>query len=83
MTTDLKQCPVEGCPEMIKLDKNLCRRHWFSLPKPVRDEHMATYREFLDARRDLRSDRSRYRMACKVLSDSVARTTQIAQEAQL
>jgi hypothetical protein len=29
-------CPVPGCPETVH--RLLCRRHWASLPKTVRDE---------------------------------------------
>jgi hypothetical protein len=34
-----KTCPVNHCSEQLDKPWNLCcKTHWFSLPKPLRDE---------------------------------------------
>jgi hypothetical protein len=33
-----RTCPVTGCASGCGADQLVCKRHWFKLPKPVRDE---------------------------------------------
>ena len=40
--TDTKQCPMIGCEERHGRHLFCCRRHWFALPKPLRDAIWAT-----------------------------------------
>jgi hypothetical protein len=37
-------CHATGCNVKVPPEMFLCRRHWFSLPKPMRDRIWATYR---------------------------------------
>lgn len=76
---DLKLCPVEGCSTPVKRDKNMCRRHWMSLPTAMRNAHWSVYREFQDAR-DSDNDPERLRMAAQALRDSIQSTAEAAAE---
>lgn len=40
---DYRTCPVKGCENKHTRSVMMCRAHWFSLPKPLRDE---VYRAF-------------------------------------
>lgn len=31
-------CPAPGCEEQVDRSMLACRAHWFSIPKPLRDE---------------------------------------------
>lgn len=42
-----RQCPFTGCPEKIAPSLFACRRHWYALSKPDRDEIWAAYRLYL------------------------------------
>ena len=45
MTTATRRCPgPHDPPELIPSEKAFCRRHWFALPKPMRDDIWAAYR---------------------------------------
>lgn len=37
-------CFAIGCKERIPSSRFGCRKHWFMLPKPFRDEVLAAYR---------------------------------------
>lgn len=39
------KCRVDGCSVSHADDQLACRKHWFQLPKPVRDEIWRLYRE--------------------------------------
>jgi hypothetical protein len=32
-----RPCPVAGCAAVISASRLMCRRHWYRLPKPIRD----------------------------------------------
>jgi hypothetical protein len=36
-------CKAHECPERIPFERLMCKPHWFSLPKPIRD---AVWREY-------------------------------------
>jgi hypothetical protein len=38
------RCPVPGCREQIDPSRLMCRRHWYLVPKQVRDLVWATWR---------------------------------------
>lgn len=38
-------CHATDCPSRVPPSMFMCRRHWFSLPKPLRDAVWRTYRE--------------------------------------
>ena len=38
------QCRVRGCTNWHDRDQLCCKRHWFMLPKPVRDRIWWLYR---------------------------------------
>lgn len=40
----LRECPREGCTKRISSDLFACSRHWFTLPKDVRDDVWRAYR---------------------------------------
>lgn len=53
-----RECPVEGCPTRHDRAMLMCRRHWYKVPKPLRDELWKVYRsegvlseEYMDARK--------------------------------
>lgn len=33
-----KTCPIEGCETEHSRDLLMCARHWWDVPKPLRDE---------------------------------------------
>lgn len=39
-----RECPVKGCSNTHNRSLLMCRDHWTSLPKPLRDELWAAYR---------------------------------------
>jgi hypothetical protein len=41
---DTRACPVPGCDAVIGATRLTCRRHWYQVPKPVRDEVWAAWR---------------------------------------
>lgn len=38
-------CPAKGCDRTVPRSALACRDHWFSVPKPMRDELWAAYRD--------------------------------------
>lgn len=56
------ECPYPGCAEQVDASRLACRRHWYALPKDVRDRIWASYKpdqtiltasgEYLDALQD-------------------------------
>jgi hypothetical protein len=38
------RCPVPGCREQIDSSRLMCRRHWYLVPKQIRDRVWATWR---------------------------------------
>lgn len=41
------QCPVPGCRVRHSASMLMCRRHWFIVPPPLRQEVKAAYARFL------------------------------------
>lgn len=39
-----RTCPVEGCSTTHDRSKLMCRAHWYSLPRPLRDEVSRAFR---------------------------------------
>jgi hypothetical protein len=39
------RCPAPGCTKDVPSNQYACRDHWFSIPKPLRDELWHAYRE--------------------------------------
>lgn len=37
-------CHATGCRQSVPPEMLMCRRHWFAVPKPLRDRVWATYR---------------------------------------
>ena len=45
MTAATRRCPgPHDPPELIPSEKAFCRRHWYALPKPMRDDIWTAYR---------------------------------------
>ena len=40
----MHDCKAEGCGVQVKDDLLMCRRHWYMVPKPLRDAVWETYR---------------------------------------
>lgn len=40
-------CPVEDCPSDARDGQLLCRRHWFLVPRDLRDDVWRTYKGLL------------------------------------
>ncbi len=38
------RCPVAGCADRIDPSRLMCRRHWYQVPKAIRDRVWATWR---------------------------------------
>lgn len=56
--SDLKTCPVPGCKTKHDRSLLMCKRHWFKVPKPLREEIWDSYKKdgvlsdrYLDARK--------------------------------
>lgn len=37
------RCPVRRCKAVVPPDRLMCKRHWYMVPKPIRDRVWATY----------------------------------------
>ncbi len=37
-------CPVTGCGQQISPSRLMCRRHWYQIPRQLRDRVWATWR---------------------------------------
>jgi len=37
-------CPIPGCGNQIDPSRLMCRRHWYRIPKQLRDQVWATWR---------------------------------------
>jgi hypothetical protein len=51
------RCPIDGCDTRIARSRVMCRKHWYMVPRPLRDDVWTTYRrdgvlseEYQDAR---------------------------------
>ena len=44
--TPTHQCSVPGCGRSLPLDMLMCRAHWFRVPKALRDEVWAAWRQY-------------------------------------
>jgi hypothetical protein len=42
-------CPVPGCAEPVDPARLMCRRHWYLVPRPLRNRVWATWRSGLAA----------------------------------
>lgn len=42
-------CPGPSCTEQVPSDMLMCRRHWFQVPKDLRQEVLSAWRERLRA----------------------------------
>jgi len=40
----MHRCPAPGCPVEVPPEELACSRHWYSIPKPLRDELWRAYR---------------------------------------
>lgn len=40
-------CPVEGCSNALSHGSLMCKRHWWMVPRPLRNEVWTTWRSFL------------------------------------
>ena len=38
------RCPIPGCGDLIDPSRLMCRRHWYRVPKQLRDQVWATWR---------------------------------------
>ena len=46
------KCAADGCDVIVATDLLMCRKHWFKVPKDIRDRVWAGYRRGLDAEYD-------------------------------
>ena len=46
------RCPGPGCEARVPAEMLACRRHWFQVSQPLRDEVWAAYRALLRAADD-------------------------------
>ena len=37
------KCPAPGCDAVVPRNMLACRKHWYSIPKPLRDEVWRAY----------------------------------------
>jgi hypothetical protein len=40
----MHDCAAPGCRKSVKSDQLMCKRHWYKVPKDLRDEVWATWR---------------------------------------
>lgn len=43
-----RTCRAPGCTAQVAPSKGMCRRHWFQVPKPIRDSIWHWYRRYRD-----------------------------------
>jgi len=66
-------CPVLGCGEQIDTSRLMCRRHWYRVPKQLRDQVWATWRSGQGVLRREHQDAVRIAIVtCQTQSSSVA-----------
>ena len=41
---DACRCPIPGCGDLIDSSRLMCRRHWYRVPKHLRDQVWASWR---------------------------------------
>jgi hypothetical protein len=46
----IRRCPIPRCPVPIDPTRLMCRKHWYQVPKPIRDQVWATWRSGQGAR---------------------------------
>lgn len=46
------RCHANGCEKEVPPKMLCCRRHWFMIPKPLRDRVWATYRSGQEVTKD-------------------------------
>lgn len=44
LSDGLRRCPIPRCAERIDPSRLMCRRHWYMVPKLMRDHVWATWR---------------------------------------
>lgn len=44
MSSPTHKCPKRGCDLQVRQDQLACTRHWYSVPKALRDEVNRAYR---------------------------------------
>jgi hypothetical protein len=44
LTTHAYRCPIPRCDDLIDPSRLMCRRHWYRVPKQLRDQVWATWR---------------------------------------
>lgn len=68
-------CAAQGCPEHVNPGQLMCKSHWFSLPKALRDEVWRTYRRWAQVwtgrilQDDQRQRAADYREAVRAATD--------------
>jgi hypothetical protein len=40
----VRHCPIQGCGDQIDPSRLMCRRHWYTVPKELRDRVWASWR---------------------------------------
>ena len=54
----LHECPVTGCKELVTQTRLACPKHWRRVPKDLRDELWAAFRERMWSPRHIRAIRA-------------------------
>lgn len=45
-----RECPVEHCPDPVRHAQLMCRRHWWLVPRTIRDRVWSTWRAYTNNR---------------------------------
>lgn len=48
-----KRCEADNCEKQVPTNMLMCKRHWFMVPKDLRDRVWAGYRRGMDAEYDV------------------------------
>lgn len=48
--TDTHECPVDGCEIQVEHEHLMCRKHWFMVPKPLRDQVWRAWQGWQDGK---------------------------------
>lgn len=44
LLSGVSRCPISGCEQRIDPSRLMCRGHWYTVPKEIRDQVWATWR---------------------------------------
>ena len=67
-----RRCPIRGCGSSVQSGQLMCRRHWHTVPRPLRDAVWSAYRSGVGSPEHIRAVRNALTAAQDAASESEA-----------